>query len=449
MKMKWQNSFLLFFDPNNVGGLGGSGGVITHDGKTANSERAVFDLVDDVISTDKKTDKKVEKEETEETEETEEETEDEGDTEETEEGQEEDTEEDIEEESEEEQEEEEETEEETEESEALEDDSVYQALKKADPKIFKKVPELRSVIFREQKFSSIYPNIEAAEAAANKASTFDVFQNDIISGNSEPLLRALQKIGEDETKGFVANLLPTLKKVSKELHLEVVAPEIKTFLKWAHSQGDENIKISASNLHQIFFGDKDFDKEVGLKTPQEDEREKSYKKREQELEEKRFNIFANDVTEVAVSRTKKVIARAFGESGLSNWQIERMTDDIFSRVQKSLADDRRHMGNINGLWKKAKDAGFTSSSKDSIVNAFLSRAKLLIPRHRAAVLSEAKVSATVSKDGTKKKVKRVSGSSSIRSTTSSSASSVDPKKVDWNKTSERALLDGAKPVMRG
>src|SRR5690606_17329467 len=51
---------------------------------------------------------------------------------------------------------------------------TYQELKKADPDIFKKVPGLKDVFFREQKFSETFASVEEAQQAAIKAENFDI-----------------------------------------------------------------------------------------------------------------------------------------------------------------------------------------------------------------------------------------------------------------------------------
>jgi hypothetical protein len=128
---------------------------------------------------------------------------------------------------------------------------------------------------------------------------------------------------------------------------------------------------------------------------------------------------------------------------MSDLMQKTLSREIFARVDAAICKDPRHMGNINNLWKQAKKDGFTSDWKDRIINTYLSRAKLLIPKFRQQVLSEAKLSAKSDNGETKKRATRIPSSGSSASPSSSyRGGKVDPKKVDWSKTDERAMLDG-------
>lgn len=324
------------------------------------------------------------------------------------------------------------------EAEALTEDNVYQQVKKLAPKLLKELPELRSVIFREREFSTIYPTIEDAREAKETAETFNTFQEDILSGESENLLGAVKKLGDDKLEGFVANFIPSVQKVSKELYLGMLYPEFKKLFQAAAKSGNDNLVISAKNLNHFLFGDTDVDKAApGLKVGEEDK----VTKREREFEQKVEANFRNDLVATGNVRARKIISLAFKDSGLSELTQKHLTDEIYNRVDAALSKDPRHMGNIEHLYKQAKREGFTSIGKDRIINATLSRAKGLIPQIRQKVLTEAKVSAKEGhKDG--KKPIRVPSSGAQRGSDLKPGQKVDIKKVDMTKTSERDLLDG-------
>lgn len=325
-------------------------------------------------------------------------------------------------------------------------DSLYQQIKKTSPELFKKIPELKKVIFREQAFTELFPTIDDAKVASESLEIYNQLQTDIISGDSEKLLSALDKIDrEGDVKGkslqeFAANFIPTLEKVSKDLYLGILYPEFKKMLRAATKSGNKTLSQSAENINWFIFGeDGGTEKDAGLKAKVKDEREESFSKRERELENRLFNGFMQDTAGVTKGRTLRFISSAFKDSGLSEWQQKKLTDDIFARLDISLSRDVRHMGQINQLYKEARRAGFTSEYKDRIVNTYLSRAKLLIPKIRQAVLSEAKVQAKINSQEPKKKATRITGTGASKPV---GREKVDPKKVDWEKTSERDLLDG-------
>jgi len=330
-----------------------------------------------------------------------------------------------------------------------EEDSVYQALKKTDKDIFKKVPELRHIIFREQKYTEIFPTVEDATEAAEAVQTFNQYQSDLMGGNSGPLLETLEKIDKKVLENFVANFIPTLEKQSKDLYLQMIFPEIKKLCRAAAQSGDENLKNSAYHLHNYVFGDIKLDSEIGLKPKEKDEKEDNLSKRERDFEEKQYRSFATDVMDVGTARLEREIGRAFKNTDISPLLQKSLISEIKQRVDESIQKDTRHMGNINNLWSQARKEGYTSKSKERIINTYLSRAKLLIPSKRQAVLGEAKLSSKNLINDERSEQKRATRIPSSSSAVNRPSGKVDAKKIDWNKVdSERAMLDGNVPMKK-
>jgi hypothetical protein len=110
--------------------------------------------------------------------------------------------------------------------------------------------------------------------------------------------------------------------------------------------------------------------------------------------------------------------------------------------------DIRHMGDIKALWKKAVENNYSAEAKERLINTFLSRGKAAVMKYRQKVLSEFRVSSKEESTNNKtKEAKRIS-SSGAPGRSSQQMGKLDPTKVDWNKTSERDLLDGKAPVMK-
>lgn len=322
-----------------------------------------------------------------------------------------------------------------------ENDSLYQQIQKASPKLLKEIPELKRVIFREAAYTEIFPTVEEAKESQRTAEVFQNFQQDIIEGNVETLLVAIEKTDKSALQNFVANFIPAVQQQSKELYLEMLYPEFKKLFRAAAKSGDERLKVSAENLNYFLFQDSDLDKDIGLKPAKKDEKEEKLSKREQEFEERIYKSFAQDVGSVTKGRAIRFISQAFRDSGISEWQQKKLTEDIFLKVDGIIQKDPRHQGVINQLWRQARQAGFTSEWKDRISNTYLSRAKLLIPKARQAVLSEAKVNAKINegKDDKKRPTRIASGTSTQNV---SSNRKIEAKNIDWTKTSERDLLEG-------
>lgn len=328
-----------------------------------------------------------------------------------------------------------------------EDTSLYQKLKKLDKDIFKKEPELRSVLFREQEFTKRFPTIDDAQEALDLAETFISFQKDIESGNAETFIEATKQLGEDKLTDFSANFLPSLLKADKDVYYKIIQPEFKRMLRAALRHENKDIQQSARNLNWFLWQTTDVEKDEGF-TPQDgDKKEDKVSKREEEFNKRQFETFSNDTKSVGLAKARRIITKSLEGFELAPITEKHLVNEILGRTLEAMEKDVRHNGNMNILWKKAKANGFVTEGKESIINAFLSRAKVSIPKIRQQVLQEAKVSASKeSKDG-KKKPTRLSGNSSVGKS-GQAVGKVDPKKVDWNETNERDLLDGKQPVMR-
>lgn len=319
---------------------------------------------------------------------------------------------------------------------------LAKSLKAVDKDIFKKVPGLRSAIFRESQFTEVFASPKEAKEAAEVVETFAALQNDVIEqGNPANLLKSIKETSTEGFKTFLSNFMGSVQEIDKDLYYEMLYPEFKKMLRWAARSTDKNVAISAKNVHYALFNDVDFDKEVGLspKKAEKTKREIELEEREQKLITQQFENFSTDVKTIVRRKLERQISKPLEDSGLSNFMIKNIVKEVIALVDKDITQDARTSSLLKGLWKDAKAAGFPSSKKDSIINAYLSRARLVIPGHRNKVLSEAKVEAKA-KEGEKKPVRVPGGKSSVE--VKGSAANIDFKKVDFSKTSERDLLDG-------
>jgi len=109
-----------------------------------------------------------------------------------------------------------------------------------------------------------------------------------------------------------------------------------------------------------------------------------------------------------------------------------MTDEIFKSVNSQLNADKVHMRNMDSLWKQASKS-LTSANKTSIINAYLARAKQIIPSVKSKMLSEAR---------------GASGNKQQNQQNNNSGQPAKPfkvtsaKQVDWSKTSDHDFLSG-------
>ena len=320
----------------------------------------------------------------------------------------------------------------------LESDSLYKELKKANPEIFKKHPELKGVIFREREYSTLFPTVKEAELAAKRSETFARFEDDIFSGNTENLLKVVERSDEDALAKLIDGFLPTVEKLKggKDLYFEAVAPAFKRFFAVAFQQGDENIKNAAGWLHKFMFNNLDIEKPYKEQPKVDPEREKFQKEKEQ-FETQKYVEFHKETSSTAVNILSKSVAKRFEGTDFSPFMVNKLTDEIMGRIGQSLAQDRRHISNMDSLWSAARSQGYGNAFKNRIIQTYLSRAKALVPTVTAKVLSEAKGGKfKPSKGKNNKDVKRL-----VPNNKGNAAGGRQQAKPDWSKVSEREFLD--------
>lgn len=325
---------------------------------------------------------------------------------------------------------------------ADEDTSLYQRLKTADKNIFKKIPGLRNVLFREQEFTKRFASIEEAEESKKLADTFIHFQEDIEKGDAETFVDAINELGNEPLLEFSGNFLPALFKKNQDAYYSIMAPEIKKVLRAAGKSDNEHIRNSAKNLNQFLFNNTDLDKDEGFKPKGKEEKKPTEREtKADELEKKLYHSFAQDTTQIATRKLKKLISNSLKGFDMSERTISYLVNDIFEQTTNSLDKDVRHKGKMDLLWKNARTNGFTSEGKERLINAFLSRAKEAVPKYRQKVLAENKLAKSAGTGDKKKNPVRIPSSGSSGNN-GRIQGKVDPKKIDWNKTTERDMLDG-------
>lgn len=334
---------------------------------------------------------------------------------------------------------EEETEEEPEEVSETDDLSLYKQLKKDNPEIFKKYPELRSVIFREQKYSELFPTVEDASEAQTKLKSIDQLESDLISGNSENLFEAIISTDKEAFGGLAVNLLPTIAKLDKDVYAEIIKLPIKRAVQQAYLQakkaGNTNLMNSALYLDQFYFGEDGIGEDPKVKIANKSEKspeQSKWEKEKAEHEERLKNDFNTQVVEIIENKLNKEILSSIERFEFDPYKRRNVARDINTEVNRLLASDKRYQASIKSLYSQAQSAKFNGDWKVRITNAYLTRAKAVLPLAKKKVIDEA----TGKPSGEKKLIKRLTPSNSSGTV----PTKLDVKRIDKNKTSEMDIL---------
>lgn len=286
-------------------------------------------------------------------------------------------------------------------------------LKEKYPDIFKKVPELKAVIYREQQYSQLFADPAEAQEAAQNAATFREMEEDLVKGDIEPLLQAVKGTKEADFVKLAASVLPALKKLDEPTFMKVIAVPFKQMLRTAfrngQAKGNKNLMYAAQHIHDFIFDDTNLDEKTefegnSIKVSPDEEK---YKKKLEELDARDHANFKKSVDSEWVDGVQEAFMdRLDPDNSLSKWTKDKMLEEAIKEINKQLTADSRHMKNMEVLWRNAKASGYNAESKSRIVNTALARAKQLIPTVRQKVRSEASAKGERKVESKEKKVFR-------------------------------------------
>lgn len=281
------------------------------------------------------------------------------------------------------------------------------------PDIYKKFPGLKQAFFRGEAFAARFSTAEQADEALNKADNFDRLSEAVVTGDVKTLLDDLEANNPKGLKEFATNFLSDLMEVDEDLYYSVTRPVIKNVIRGIFDHGvkekDENIQKAAKIINKLVFNssyNSEPDK-VDLKRnkPDSDPKiEKFYKEQGQKLH--------SEVSGAVVASLDKEIEKNLDptnsmKSGVKKLIVKQIRDEVMQQV----AADKSHLSRMDAFWNREKRLGYSGTLKDSIKNAYLSRARSIIPSVRAKVRKEVlgtqKVSDTKLKDKLQSRTNRL------------------------------------------
>lgn len=327
------------------------------------------------------------------------------------------------------------------------------------PKIFKEFPDLREVLFREQKFSEAFGSVEEAQTAAAKVQNFDTIEAALLGGDSSPIIDQLQANAPEALVQVVDNFLPKLLEKSQDLYLRASVPVIEQFIHSAYEHGkrvgDANLMKSAQHAANFIFGKPE------IPDPSRRGKPSGPHPAEQKLEEERKSWaqtrFRESSHEIS-GQVDRVLEREI-ENGLdpdkklSDRQRTRLIQDIKDEIDAQLSKDEGFKRQMRGMWQRASTSNYSREQRASIQSAFLARAKPLVPAIRSRLKAEwfgkssTKPSSGQPSDNTGGRSdngqfkKRTIPESGTRSS-GTRMRPPSPKEVDYSKTSDMDLIEG-------
>lgn len=249
------------------------------------------------------------------------------------------------------------------------------------PKLFKEFPGIEKAIYREQAFTEIFPSVNDAKDAYEKASVLNKFETDLINGNTEAVLKSVKTEDPNAFNKIVDNYLPTLAKVDNNAYLHVVGTIIQhtvmSLVKEAQGASEEDsnvLKQTASILNRFVFGTNEF-KQLGKLASDEPKDDKLDNERES-FDKQRFEEVRNDLGSKVSNSLKATIEHYIDPNGSMTDFIKRNAiKDAMDQINNVIISDKRFKSLLDSAWMNARKNGYNSDSTNKIKNAYLSRAK--------------------------------------------------------------------------
>ncbi len=322
---------------------------------------------------------------------------------------------------------------------------TYKELTAKFPTIFKDFPSLRDMFFREAEYAKLYPNIEDAKEANEKSQDYDFLDNLIAQGDikgTKEFFSVMKENNEETFTSFVANFLPALAEVSSDLHNKVASPIIYNVIRYVYNEannyGNDDLKNSALHIAKAVFGDHKFATGEKLLEPLKVEKKPEKEREELETEKRKlytimYQNFENDIYSTLEQSMRAAIADGLGDN-IPDYAKKHIVSDTLEEIGQTLEKDASHMSNMNNLWRYADRLGFTKETRNKLLAAYLTRAKILIPSVRGRIKSLALRGSAPEKIVRKEVTGESRGSKSRHP--------VSAKEIDWNKTSDEDFAGG-------
>jgi len=257
---------------------------------------------------------------------------------------------------------------------------------KAYPDLFKKFPYLEYAYYNHHQYIEVVPTIEDAKEAVEKAEQLDIFESQLLSGNTEDILRSVKKNDPEAFNKIADNYLITLGKVDEKAYLHVVSNVVKhtivSMIEEAKDleEGEERDELlaHARAIKEFIFGK---GKVTGpSKLSREEVKDDSVKKEREELNRERYESAQEDLqTKVDNVIMSTIDANLDPKKSMSSFVKKHAGKEAFDKLEEAIIHDRMFKGTLDKLWKSAFEDKFSRASLDKIRSAYLSKARTLLP----------------------------------------------------------------------
>ena len=275
------------------------------------------------------------------------------------------------------------------------------------PEIFKKFPFLEKMMYRDKEYTQLFGSFDDAKELSERAETFSAFENQLLNGNTEEVLKNVKDVDEKAFNIIVDEYLPTLAKVDKEAYFHVVGNLnrrlIMEMVQEANDTDNDDLKQAALLVNQFIFGTSKFTAPSRRVEKVDDTAKNEVEEERLSFVKERFETARDDLQTRVDNTLKATISDYIDPKGVMSPYVKKnAVADAMKILTSAIAADSSVVKNLDRLWRAAFESKFDKNDLTKIQSFYLSKAKgnlkNAILKARAEALKDAKPSAKVEKE---------------------------------------------------
>jgi len=248
------------------------------------------------------------------------------------------------------------------------------------PELFKKFPFLEKILYRDRQYNELFGSFDDAKEVAEKSETFNSFESQLLSGNTEEVLRSVKDTDEKAFNIIVDDYLPTLAKVDKDAYFHVVGNLnrrlIMEMVKEANDTSNDDLKQAALLVNQFVFGSSKFTAPVNRVENRNEDKTSEVEAERLSFVKERFESAKDDLQSKVDNTLRATISDYIDPKGVMSPYVKKnAVTDAMEILSSSIASDPSVAKNLNKLWKISFDNKFSRDSLSHIQSFYLSKAK--------------------------------------------------------------------------
>ena len=248
------------------------------------------------------------------------------------------------------------------------------------PEIFKKHPWFEKMMYRDKAYTELFGSFDDAKEIAEKAETFKQFESQLLSGDTEQILKEVKGSDERAFNIIVDDYLPTLAKVDKEAYFHVVGNLNKRLImemvQEANDTNNDDLKQAALLVNQFIFGTSKFTPPQNRVDKKSDDKNNEVEQERLQYVKERFETSRDDLQSQVDKTLRATISNYIDPKGnMSSYVKKNAVADALNYLTEAIASDESVSNNLDRLWRSAFNDKFSQNSLSKIKSYYLSKAK--------------------------------------------------------------------------